>query len=166
MGSCPHCECFLRKGPTCLKAKCIEAEKEELRGKERRLEFENRKHDIMIKMLEKQNEAKRVAVAELTVVVRDLEEGLDGGGVEDEVVELEEAEEMREDEVVELEEDGSIYCLCQQVSSGKMVACENQDCPLAWFHFGCVGLQSSPRGKWYCPRCKHLLGLGSSAIGK
>ena len=181
MGSCPHCECFLRKGPTCLKAKCIEAEKEELRGKERRLEFENRKHDIMIKMLEKQNEAKRVAVAELTVVVRDLEEGLDGGGVEDEreeeeeveevsvvevkeeVVELEEAEEMREDEVVELEEDGSIYCLCQQVSSGKMVACENQDCPLAWFHFGCVGLQSKPRGKWYCPRCKHLLGLQSWA---
>ena len=56
MGSCPHCECFLRKDQTCLKAKCIEAEKEELRGKERRLEFENRKHDIMIKMLEKQNE--------------------------------------------------------------------------------------------------------------
>ena len=54
-----------------------------MRGKERRLEFENRKHDIMIKMLEKQNEAKRVAVAELTVL-RDLEEGLDGGGVEDE----------------------------------------------------------------------------------
>ena len=138
---------------------------EELGRREQRLEFENRKRDIMIKMLKKENEAKKVAVAELTVL-RDLEEGLDGGGVEDEGVELEEAEEMREDEVVELEEDGSIYCLCQQVSSGKMVACENQDCPLAWFHFGCVGLQSSPRGKWYCPRCKHLLGLGSSAIGK
>ena len=109
----------------------------ELEGKERRLEFENRKQEIMIKMLEKQNEATKVAVAELTVV-RDLEEGLDGVGVE-----LEEAEEEREEEEeeVELEEDGSIYCLCQQVSSGKMVACENQDCPLAWFHFGCVGLQ-------------------------
>ena len=56
---------------------------EELRGKEQRLEFENRKQEIMIKMLKKENEAKRVAVAELTVL-RDLEEGLDGGGVEDE----------------------------------------------------------------------------------
>ena len=56
---------------------------EELRGKEQRLEFENRKQEIMIKMLTKENEAKRSAVTELTVV-RDLEEGLDGGGVEDE----------------------------------------------------------------------------------
>ena len=97
-----------------------------------------------------------------------MEEGLDGDGVEDEeVLELEEAEEVREEEEeeVELEEDGSIYCLCQQVSYGKMVACENQDCPLAWFHFGCLGLQSKPRGKWYCPRCKHLLGLQSWATG-
>ena len=56
---------------------------EELGRRERRLEFENRKREIMIKMLKKENEAKRVAVAELTVL-RDLEEGLDGGGVEDE----------------------------------------------------------------------------------
>ena len=41
---------------------------EELGRREQRLEFENRKHDIMIKMLEKENEAKRVAVAELTVL--------------------------------------------------------------------------------------------------
>ena len=32
---------------------------EELRGKERRLEFENRKQEIMIKMLKKENEAKK-----------------------------------------------------------------------------------------------------------
>ena len=63
MGSCPHCECFLRKGQTCLKAKCIEAEMEELGRREQRLEFENRKREIMIKMLKKENEAKRVAVA-------------------------------------------------------------------------------------------------------
>ena len=123
-------------------------------AKKQRLEFENRKQEIMIKMLKKENEAKRVAVAELA----NLEEGLDGGGVEveDEGVELEEAEEVREEEEEDegVEEDGSIYCLCQQVAYGKMVACDNQDCPLAWFHFGCVGLQSSPRGKWYCPQCK------------
>ena len=26
-------------------------------------------------------------------------------------------------------------------------------CPLEWFHYGCVGLQQAPRGKWYCPQC-------------
>merc|ERR1712130_687146 len=29
------------------------------------------------------------------------------------------------------------YCLCQQVSYGEMIGCDNQDCPIEWFHFGC-----------------------------
>ncbi|XP_041458091.1 inhibitor of growth protein 1-like [Lytechinus variegatus] len=45
------------------------------------------------------------------------------------------------------------YCLCQQVSYGDMVGCDNKDCPYEWFHFGCVGLSSKPKGKWYCPKC-------------
>ncbi|VDD79263.1 unnamed protein product [Mesocestoides corti] len=47
------------------------------------------------------------------------------------------------------------YCLCQQVSFGEMVACDNRDCPIEWFHFGCVGLTSKPRGHWYCPNCSN-----------
>ncbi|BHF65785.1 Inhibitor of growth protein 4 [Sparganum proliferum] len=38
------------------------------------------------------------------------------------------------------------YCLCQQVSYGEMVACDHRDCPIEWFHFGCVGLTSKPKG--------------------
>ncbi|XP_071949651.1 inhibitor of growth protein 1-like [Antedon mediterranea] len=45
------------------------------------------------------------------------------------------------------------YCLCNQVSYGEMVGCDNKDCPFEWFHFGCVGLHSKPKGKWYCPKC-------------
>ncbi|XP_072171644.1 inhibitor of growth protein 2-like [Diadema setosum] len=45
------------------------------------------------------------------------------------------------------------YCLCQQVSYGDMVGCDNKDCPFEWFHFGCVGLSTKPKGKWYCPKC-------------
>ena len=45
------------------------------------------------------------------------------------------------------------YCLCQQVSYGEMVGCDNYDCPIEWFHFQCVGLTEKPKGKWYCPRC-------------
>lgn len=45
------------------------------------------------------------------------------------------------------------YCFCNQVSFGEMVACDNPDCRIEWFHFGCVGLKEKPKGKWYCPDC-------------
>ncbi|XP_019413867.1 PREDICTED: PHD finger protein ING1 isoform X2 [Lupinus angustifolius] len=45
------------------------------------------------------------------------------------------------------------YCLCNQVSYGEMVACDNNDCKIEWFHFGCVGLKEKPKGKWFCPNC-------------
>ncbi|XVE81466.1 hypothetical protein DITRI_Ditri15bG0066400 [Diplodiscus trichospermus] len=48
------------------------------------------------------------------------------------------------------------YCLCNQVSYGEMVACDNPDCKIEWFHFGCVGLKEQPRGKWYCSDCAAL----------
>lgn len=46
------------------------------------------------------------------------------------------------------------YCLCHQVSYGEMIGCDNQDCPIEWFHFCCVGLTSKPKGKWFCPKCR------------
>ncbi|KAJ8973026.1 hypothetical protein NQ317_012631 [Molorchus minor] len=45
------------------------------------------------------------------------------------------------------------YCLCNQVSYGDMVACDNADCPSEWFHYPCVGITAPPKGKWYCPQC-------------
>ncbi|XP_003976740.1 inhibitor of growth protein 3 [Takifugu rubripes] len=45
------------------------------------------------------------------------------------------------------------YCICNQVSYGEMVGCDNTDCPIEWFHYGCVGLSEAPKGKWYCPQC-------------
>lgn len=45
------------------------------------------------------------------------------------------------------------YCFCNQVSYGEMVACDNPDCKIEWFHFGCVGLKEQPKGKWYCSSC-------------
>lgn len=51
------------------------------------------------------------------------------------------------------------YCYCKRISYGEMIACENQDCPIEWFHFGCVGLtpENRPKGKWYCKECKNML---------
>lgn len=45
------------------------------------------------------------------------------------------------------------YCLCNRVSFGNMVCCDNDDCAIEWFHFDCVGLSSQPKGQWFCPQC-------------
>lgn len=55
------------------------------------------------------------------------------------------------------------YCFCKQVSFGEMVACDNPDCKIEWFHYGCVGLKEQPKGKWYCPNC---VGLPKRRKGK
>lgn len=48
----------------------------------------------------------------------------------------------------------TVYCFCQQVSYGEMIACDNAaSCPYEWFHYGCVGLTEPPNGTWYCPDC-------------
>ena len=47
------------------------------------------------------------------------------------------------------------YCWCHGGESGKMVACDNPQCAIEWFHFKCVGLTRKPRGKWFCSEsCK------------
>lgn len=50
-------------------------------------------------------------------------------------------------------DDGRLYCLCQKVSFGDMVACDNEQCKYEWFHWGCVGLKSEPPDIWICPVC-------------
>ena len=62
--------------------------------------------------------------------------------------------------------DDKKYCLCQNVSFGDMVACDNDDCPYEWFHWSCVGLKSEPNGTWYCPMCtEKTKERGGSAAG-
>lgn len=45
------------------------------------------------------------------------------------------------------------YCSCNEVSYGDMIGCDNNNCPIEWFHFRCVNLTAKPKGKWYCPTC-------------
>ncbi|TID25497.1 hypothetical protein CANINC_002887 [Pichia inconspicua] len=51
-------------------------------------------------------------------------------------------------------DDDDLYCFCQQVSYGEMVACDNPTCKYEWFHYDCVGLKEIPNGVWYCPDCR------------
>ena len=48
------------------------------------------------------------------------------------------------------------YCTCNQVSYGEMVGCDNQKCPIEWFHYACVGIKEPPTGNWYCPLCRSV----------
>ncbi|KAK4705789.1 hypothetical protein P7C70_g403, partial [Phenoliferia sp. Uapishka_3] len=58
------------------------------------------------------------------------------------------------------------YCYCEQVSYGEMIGCENDDCAREWFHLGCVGLEKTPSGDWYCSDCKASLGLKDTPAKK
>ncbi|TVY12623.1 Inhibitor of growth protein 3 [Lachnellula arida] len=69
----------------------------------------------------------------------------------------------------EVDDEGNIidpneprYCLCNRVSFGTMIGCENPDCEKEWFHLECVGLSDIPprTTKWYCPACRVTLGIG------
>lgn len=53
-------------------------------------------------------------------------------------------------------DDSKLYCTCQRVSHGDMVACDNEDCPYEWFHWPCVGLTQEPKGRWLCDHCRKL----------
>ncbi|KAG4106345.1 hypothetical protein H8356DRAFT_1628677 [Neocallimastix lanati (nom. inval.)] len=58
---------------------------------------------------------------------------------------------------LEIDPDEPTYCKCHQVSFGEMIACDNEDCAIEWFHYSCVGLVGPPKGKWYCDDCAALM---------
>ncbi|KAK4196370.1 inhibitor of growth proteins N-terminal histone-binding-domain-containing protein [Triangularia verruculosa] len=75
-----------------------------------------------------------------------------------------------DDDAMDIEEDDAgddkKYCSCRNVSYGNMVACDNDDCPYEWFHWGCVGLKSEPNGTWFCPDCSRAaVGDRKKAVG-
>ena len=49
-----------------------------------------------------------------------------------------------------------LFCCCRDIEHGNMVCCDNENCVFLWFHFRCVGLTRTPKGRWYCPECKCL----------
>lgn len=46
-----------------------------------------------------------------------------------------------------------IYCFCRKVAHGDMVACDNKDCIIEWFHYSCVSLTKKPKNEWLCADC-------------
>lgn len=54
-------------------------------------------------------------------------------------------EDDEEDEPVDPNEPR--YCICNQVSYGQMVGCDDRECAKEWFHLDCVGLTHPPNKK-------------------
>ena len=48
------------------------------------------------------------------------------------------------------------FCYCKGPEAGTMIACDNPDCQVEWFHIKCLHLKNVPKGKWYCPDCRRL----------
>ncbi|KAI0774538.1 hypothetical protein C8Q74DRAFT_1218285 [Fomes fomentarius] len=74
-------------------------------------------------------------------------------GMDDEDAEGEEDEEGGD-------ADDELYCYCQKLSYGEMIACDNESCRFQWFHISCLNLpanQSLP-DTWFCDECSALLG--------
>ena len=88
----------------------------------------------------------------------------------------------QEDDDEEGNGEEALYCYCQGISYGEMVACDAESCPREWFHLDCVGLEKAPgknskldscsrsptlsstdlsvSAKWYCDDCKENLKKG------
>ncbi|WAR23894.1 ING2-like protein, partial [Mya arenaria] len=47
------------------------------------------------------------------------------------------------------------WCYCDQVESGEMICCDDENCHIVWFHFTCLKIERKPMGKkWFCPDCR------------
>jgi len=50
------------------------------------------------------------------------------------------------------------WCYCKEgESEDDMIGCDHDMCPIKWFHLSwvCLTLDQIPKGKWYCPECRH-----------
>ncbi|KAI6783869.1 Inhibitor of growth protein-like protein [Emericellopsis cladophorae] len=69
-----------------------------------------------------------------------------------------------DDEGTPIDPEEPRYCLCNRVSFGEMIQCDNDSCRYEWFHLECVGLteEDIPKRttKWYCPDCRKMLNIG------
>ncbi|EMD40515.1 hypothetical protein CERSUDRAFT_80181 [Gelatoporia subvermispora B] len=56
-------------------------------------------------------------------------------------------------------EDKELYCFCQKLSYGEMIACDSSDCRYQWFHLPCVNLKPPLPDSWFCSECAGKRGI-------
>lgn len=61
----------------------------------------------------------------------------------------------------------ALWCTCRRRNDGSlMIACENEECAVVWFHGRCVGVEKAPEGEWWCEGCRPAAGGGGTGKGK
>lgn len=56
-----------------------------------------------------------------------------------------------------------VYCTCRQIAFGDMIACDNEECAIEWFHYACVNI-THPRSVWLCSDCTRKRRLQAMAM--
>ena len=46
------------------------------------------------------------------------------------------------------------WSYCNTEESGTMIFCDNEKCPIKWFHVNCLKITNIPKKKWFCPDCR------------
>ena len=53
----------------------------------------------------------------------------------------------------EVRGNNKFYCICKRPSFPPIIACDEKNCHIEWFHYSCVKISRAPKGKWYCNNC-------------
>ncbi|GLB43516.1 putative chromatin modification-related protein [Lyophyllum shimeji] len=61
--------------------------------------------------------------------------------------------------------DDRTYCICNSVSYGEMIACDDSQCEREWFHLTCINLAVPPEGRWFCDACRNKRNAKRSGRG-
>ena len=104
----------------------------------------------------------QVVVDEISCEDSDFVESLGVTGVENqEVMEIQpttDSQQFVNSDDRESSDQDEQWCYCGKgESEGSMIGCDNDACPRQWFHLSCLHLtlDQVPKGKWYCPECRH-----------
>ena len=62
-------------------------------------------------------------------------------------------DDIADNEMANVDPNEPVYCFCRQIAFGDMIACDNEECAIEWFHYQCVNLTKQPRNKWLFPDC-------------
>ena len=63
-------------------------------------------------------------------------------------------EEIDKDQADDTYQTRLLWCYCRKEESGEMIACDNTECHIQWFHTNCLHITKIPKGKWFCPDCR------------
>ena len=66
-------------------------------------------------------------------------------------------DEFGDNDMANVDPSEPVYCFCRQIAFGDMIACDNEECSIEWFHYQCVNLTKQPRNKWLCPDCSRKM---------